>query len=138
MRHNSYAAIAAGIAMSMAAGNALAAKKCNVVGAFTDSLGSSGQFTSEKKGSVSNSAICASTYALTITKLTSSVIDIKGKAKSCGALTGSFTFNNGGCTSASGTITIVGFGTFNDTVTRSGNVAVRPPASSSALTGSFK
>jgi hypothetical protein len=138
MRHHSYAAIAVGIAMSMAAGNALAAKKCNVVGAFTDSLGSSGQFTSEKKGSVSNSAICPSTYSLTITKLTSSVIDIKGKAKSCGALTGSFTFNNGGCISASGTITITGLGTVDDTVTRSGNVAVRPPASTAALTGSFK
>ena len=48
-------------------GSAFAAKKCNIVGSFTDSLGSSGKFLTEHKGIVSNSAICAKPYNLTVT-----------------------------------------------------------------------
>jgi hypothetical protein len=130
--------ITAALAMSVLAGNALAAKKCNIVGSFTDSLGSTGQFTSEKKGSVSNSNVCAATYALKVTKLSETVIDIAGKAKGCGALTGDFTFQNGGCDVASGTITIAGLGTFNDTVTRSGKVVARARTDNTALTAGIK
>ena len=120
-------------------GSAFAAKKCNIVGSFTDSLGSSGKFLTEHKGIVSNSAICAKPYNLTVTTLTQTVIDIKGasKDKSCGALTGNFTFNNGGCNSASGTITIAGLGTFNDTVTRNAS-ARRTPVDNSALIAHLK
>ena len=121
-------------------GSALAAKQCNIVGKFTDSLGSSGKFTSETKGTVSNSAICPSAYKLTVTKLTETIIDLKGKStdKSCGALSGKFTFNNGGCQSATGTITIAGLGTFDDTVTRTGKDARRVPADTSALINKLK
>ena len=133
------AAALLGAACIASSGSAFAAKKCNIVGSFTDSLGSSGKFVSEHKGIVSNSAICAKPYNLTVTTLTETAIDIKGasKDKSCGALSGSFTFNNGGCQSASGTITIAGLGTFNDTVTRSGN-ARRTPVDTSALTNNLK
>ncbi len=123
-----------------AATNAHAAKKCNIVYPFTDSLGSSGKFVSEHKGIVSNSAICPVPYNLTVTKLTNTVIDISGKTKAnkCGALTGSFTFNDGGCDSASGSVTIVGLGTFNDTVTRTQSARHAPVADTSALTNNLK
>jgi hypothetical protein len=124
-----------GAAFVASSGSAFAAKKCNIVYPFTDSLGSTGKFTSEKKGTVSNSSICAKSYSLTVTKLTLTDIDITGKSKdkSCGALTGSFTFNNGGCDSATGTVTIVGLGTLPDTVTKSGS-ARHTPVDISALT----
>jgi hypothetical protein len=139
MAYVKHAAIAAALIIAAGTGTATAAKKCNIVGSFTDSLGSTGKFTSEKKGTVSNSLICADAYALTVTKLTETVIDISGKTKknACGALTGSFTFQNGGCTSAAGTVTIQGVGTFDDTITKTG--ALRSPAASnSALIGKLK
>jgi hypothetical protein len=119
--------------------SAYAANKCNIVGSFTDSLGSKGKFTTEKRGTVDNGIICAKPYALTVTTLTKTVIDVKGasKDKSCGALTGSFTFQNGGCTSATGTVTITGIGTLNDTITRTG-AAKRPTADTSGLSSGLK
>jgi hypothetical protein len=125
--------------LAATAGTASAAKKCNIVGNFTDSLGSSGTFTSEKKGTVSNGLICSAPYALTVTTLTLATIDIKGKSKdkSCGALTGSFAFQNGGCDSATGTVTIVGFGTANDTITKS-TAAARQAPENAALIGKLK
>jgi hypothetical protein len=126
----------AAVAIACASGQALAAKKCNIIGTFTDSLGSTGKFTTEKKGTVSNPVICSSAYALTVTKLNTTVIDVKGKSKTCGPLTGAFTFNNGGCTSATGTVTIQGIGSFNDTITHTGNSPTQhSPASSMLDTG---
>jgi len=133
--------MAAAFATAVAAAPALAAKKCDIVGTFKDSLGSTGKFTTEKKGTVSNTAICAQPYSLTVTKLTDVVIDVKGKSKdkSCGALTGDFTFQDGGCTSAAGTVTIEGLGSFNDTITHTGNAMSHPPqADTSMLTAGFK
>jgi hypothetical protein len=139
MAYIKQAALAAALIVAAGTGTASAAKKCNIVGTFTDSLGSTGKFTSEKKGTVSNSLICADTYALTVTKLTETIIDISGKVKggSCGALTGSFTFQNGGCDSAAGTVTIQGVGTFNDTITKTGALH-SPAADNSALIGELK
>jgi hypothetical protein len=119
---------------------ASAAKKCNIVGTFTDTLGSTGKFTSEKKGEVDNPEICSVQYSLKVTTLTNIVIDVTGKAKgnACGALTGDFTFNDGGCDSASGTVTIAGLGAFADTITRTGNGAKHPPADTSLLTTGLK
>ena len=119
---------------------ALASKKqCNIVGAFTDSLGSSGEFTSQTMGTVSNTAICPSTYKLTVTKLSTKVINIKGKTTQCGNLVGKFKFQDGGCTTAKGTVTITGIGTFPDTVTRSGaEVARKPSADTSRMTNGLK
>ena len=137
-----YAAVAAAaMATAMTAGNtATAAGKCNIVGKFTDSLGSTGKFRTEKKGEVFNSVICSVKYNLTVTELTKTVVDVKGKTKGnvCGALTGDFTFNNGGCDSASGTVTIVGLGSFPDTITRTGKDSERPPADTSMLTTGLK
>lgn len=138
MKNATCAAIAAAAVMTFAASNAMAAKKCNIVGSFTDSLGSTGKFTSEKKGTVMNTAICPTAYKLTVTKLTTKIIDIKGTTKACGALTGAFTFATGSCDSASGTVTIQGIGSFPDTITRSGADAHRASPDTSALTAHMK
>jgi hypothetical protein len=143
MANVKYAAIAAAaMATAMTGGNpASAASKCNIIGKFTDSLGSTGKFTSEKKGEVFNSAICSVKYKLTVTELTKTVVDVTGKTKGnvCGALTGDFTFNDGGCDSATGTVTIVGLGSLPDTITRKGkDDAVHPPADTSMLTTGLK
>jgi hypothetical protein len=141
MAYAKHGAIAAALAMTMIAGAASAATKCNIVGSFTDSLGSKGKFTSETRGTVDNPNICPQAYALTVTKLTNKIIDVKGKPKgtsSCGALTGDFTFQNGGCTTASGTVTITGIGSFPDTITRSGKATSRPAADTSALFSGMK
>jgi hypothetical protein len=139
MSHHN-AVVAAAIVMSMTAGNALAAKKCNIVGKFTDSLGSTGDFKTEKKGTVSNANVCPSPYALKVTKLSETVVDIAGKStdKSCGALTGDFTFNNGGCDSASGTVTIAGIGSLPDTITKTGKAQHHAPADTSMLSAGLK
>jgi hypothetical protein len=66
---------------------------------------------------------------------------VKGKSKdqSCGALTGDFTLQDGGCTSATGTVTIKRLGSFNDTITHTGKAISHPPqADTSMLTAGFK
>jgi hypothetical protein len=110
-----YAAMAAAVATTVTVNTAIAAKKCDIKGTFTDTLGSSGKFTSEKKGTGSNSAACPDPYKLKVTDLTQSVLDFSGttKDKSCGSLTGTFTFV-GGCTTAEGTLTVQGLGSFGD------------------------
>jgi hypothetical protein len=140
MATSNQAALAAAALLTLSAGSADAAKKCNIVGTFTDTLGSTGTFKTEKKGTVSNANICPSPYSLTVTTLTKKVIDVSGtsKDKSCGALTGDFTFDNGGCVSASGTVTIAGLGSLPDTITHTGKAAHRPPADTSMLSTGLK
>ncbi len=133
MKTTSYAAIALTLGMTLAAGDALAAKGCNIVGTYSDSLGSSIVFKTLKSGTAFNSAICASTYKLRVTKNTPTAIDTKGKAKGCGNLTASFVPNYPTCTSATGTVTIVGLGTFNDTITKTGAARVQPTQHNSVL-----
>ena len=137
----SHMATAATLALAFAGGNAMAAAKCNIVGTFTDTLGSTGKFVTEKKGTVTNKTVCPQSYNLTVTKLTNLVVDIKGKPKgtsSCGALTGSFMFQNGGCTTASGTVTIQGIGTLNDTITKTGSKVPAKSADRSDLLNGLK
>lgn len=140
MANLNIAAAAAAAVVAVGAGTASAAPKCNIVGTFTDSLGSSGKFTSEKKGTVSNPNICPAPYKLTVTTLTKTVIDVTGKSanKTCGALTGNFTFNNGGCTSASGTVTIAGLGSLADTITKNGSIPTHEHGDDSTLTAGLK
>ena len=138
MKLTSYAAVALSLSMSLAAGNALAAAKCNIVGTYTDSLGSTIVFKTAKKGTAVNKNICASTYALTVTKDTSKAIDVTGKAKGCGNLTGDFVPNYPTCTSATGTVTIQGLGTLNDTITKQGDARVRETPDTSALEKGFR
>ena len=118
---------------------ALAAKKCDIVGTYTDSLGSTIIFKTAKAGTASNSLICASTYKLKVTADTSKAIDVTGKAKGCGALTADFVPNYPTCTSATGTVTIVGLGTFDDTITKQSG-AIRAPQTpdTSALEKGFR
>ena len=140
MKTTSYAAMALTLSMSLTAGNALAAKKCNIVGTYTDSLGSTIVFKTAKAGTAVNKDICQSTYSLKVTKDTSSAIDATGKAKGCGNLTADFVPNYPTCTSATGTVTIQGLGTFNDTITKQKDdaVRVRETPDTSALEKGFR
>jgi hypothetical protein len=141
MKDVNHVAMAAAVVTAISATPALAAKKCDIIGTFTDTLGSKGKFVSEKKGTVSNSVICAQPYKLTVTKLNEAVVDVKGTSKdnSCGALTGDFAFQNGGCTSAAGTVTIQGLGSFNDTITHTGkDISHTPVTDTSLLTAGFR
>jgi len=139
MKLSTYAAAAITLSVSLAAGNALAAKKCNIVGTYSDSLGSTIVFKTAKVGTATNSAICKSTYSLRVTKDTSTAIDTTGTAKGCGKLTAAFVPNYPTCTSASGTVTIAGLGTFNDTITKTSKT-VKPATSAdtSALEKGFR
>ena len=139
MKLTSYAAAALTVSMSLAASSAFAAKSCDIVGTYTDSLGSTIIFKTAKAGTASNAAICASTYALKVKKDTSKAIDVTGKAKGCGNLTADFVPNYPTCTTASGTVTITGLGTFNDTITKqSKSVPARATPDTSALDKGFR
>ena len=118
---------AAVISGMLGSGTALAAKQCDIVGTYTDSLGSTIVFKTAKSGTAMNSAICANTYKLTVTKDTSKAIDTKGKAAGCGKLTAKFKPDYPSCTSATGTVTIAGLGSFPDTITKQGEAIVRSP-----------
>ncbi len=131
MANMNYAAIAAAVATVVPANTATAAKKCDIVGSFTDTLGSTGKFTSEKKGTVTNTEVCADPYSLKVTKLSETVLDISGttKDKSCGSLTGTFSFV-GGCSTAAGTVTIQGLGSIGDTLSLGGHHSYHAPDTS--------
>lgn len=118
MKVTKYAAAAFALGASIATVNAQAASSCNIVGTYTDSLGSTIIFKSAKTGTAKNSVICASTYVLTVSKDTSTAINVGGTAKGCGHLSGHFKPNYPACTSATGEVTIKGTGTFNDTLTK--------------------
>ena len=129
------AAVAVAACMNLAASNAWAAKSCNIVGTYTDTLGSTIVFKTTKAGTANNPTICASTYILKVTKDTSKAINVKGKAKGCGALSAAFVPNYPTCTTATGTVTITGLGTLNDTITKqSDKVKSRPAQHNDALT----
>ncbi len=129
MKISKLAAAGITVAMSLAAGNALAAKSCNIVGTYTDTLGSTIVFKTLKAGTAKNAAICAATYKLKVTKNTQKAIDVTGKAKGCGNLSADFVPNYPTCTTATGTVTITGLGTFNDTITKESKARVTPDTS---------
>ena len=139
MKLTSYAAAALTVCMSLTASNALAKKSCDIVGTYTDTLGSTIVFKTTKTGTAKNAAICASTYTLKVKKDTSTAIDVTGKAKGCGALTADFKPNYPTCTSATGNVTITGLGTFSDTITKqSKDVPAREAPDTSALDKGFR
>ncbi len=139
MKLTTATAIALTAGLSFAASQALAAKKCDIVGTYTDTLGSTIVFKTAKAGTATNRTICASTYKLKVTKDTSTAIDATGTAKGCGALTADFTPNYPTCTSATGTVTITGLGTFNDTITKqSKSVPARQAPDTSDLEHGFR
>ena len=119
MKTISYATVALTVGMTIAAGGALAKNKgCNLVGTYTDSLGSTIVFKTNKSGTANNPAICPSQYKLKVTTNTPTVLDVSGKAKGCGNLTANLVPNYPTCTSATGTVTIQGLGSFPDTITK--------------------
>ncbi len=130
--------IVAALAVMTNVGAALAASKCDIVGTFVDTLGSVGEFSSEKRGKATNDTACQTAYRLTVTKLTETVLNFKGKAKQCPAINAKFTFVAGSCLVANGTLTVKGVGSFNDTITITGEAARFKPVDSSALTNGFK
>ncbi len=128
--------------MSLPAGIALAAPKCNIVGTWTDGLGTTVTFTSEKKGTLTNVGLCPKAYAVKVTTLTKLVLDVKGstKDKACPTpFSVGGDFQNGGCTTVTGSITITGLGTFSDTLTKQGSASVHTaPADMSKLLAGMK
>jgi hypothetical protein len=139
MNKTSLSAVVLTAGLSLAAHDALAAKACEIVGTYTDSLGSTIVFKTTKTGTAKNATICSSTYKLTVTKDTSKAIDADGTAKGCGNLTAKFKPNYPTCTSATGTVTVTGLGTFNDTITKkSKKVETRPMGDTSALEKGFR
>ena len=121
------ATVALTTGMVLATGTAIAASKgCNLAGTYTDSLGSTIVFKNNKHGTANNPAICPSMYKLTVTTNTQTALDVKGTAKGCGALTAVLVPNYPTCTSASGTVTIQGLGSFPDTITKQGDLKAPP------------
>ena len=121
-----YATVALATGMALASGNALAAAGCNLVGNYSDSLGSVITFKTNKSGTAFNKSICPAPYKLKVTKNTPTTLDVTGKAKGCGNLTGNFVPNYPTCTSATGTVTIAGLGSLPDTITKTGDLKSEP------------
>jgi hypothetical protein len=128
--------------LSLSAGAALAALKCNIVGTWTDDLGTTVVFASEKKGTLTNVSLCPKAYAVKVTTLTKLVLDVKGstKDKACPTpFSVGGEFQNGGCTKVTGSITITGIGTLSDTFNKDSSPAVRTaPADTSKLVAGLK
>jgi hypothetical protein len=134
MKFTLYVAAALTAGMTLAASDAMAAKRCNIVGTYTDTLGSTIVFKTAKVGTAKNANVCKSTYSLKVTADTSTAIDTTGKAKGCGDLSAKFVPNYPTCTSATGTVTITGFGTFNDTITKEAKAVRHEAPATSELT----
>jgi formylmethanofuran dehydrogenase subunit C len=113
--------------LAAAGGSAYAAKKCDVTGTWTDSLGTTLIMTTSKKGSATNTVACASAYKVKTTKLTPTIWDVKGTAKGCPTVTTDMTFQ-GGCNMVSGTITVQGLGSFDDAFTKVAGIRHAPRA----------
>ena len=109
-----------------ASGSASAAKKCNIVGTWSDSYGVNATFTTEMAGTATApNNICANVYKIRVTKLSSKVFDSIGKSKGCPTVTAALAFASGSCTSASGTV-VVGSTKLPDTWTKTGAIRVKP------------
>jgi hypothetical protein len=134
-------ALAASI-LSLPAGGAFAAPKCNIVGTWTDDVGSIAIFSTEKKGTLTNANLCSKSYAVKVTKLTKLVIDVTASTKGKGCPTPfsvSGDFQNGGCTTIYGSITITGIGTLSDTFTKQSTPAMhKAPVDTSKLVAGLK
>jgi hypothetical protein len=117
--------------------SAFAAKACKIVGTWTDEYGVTAKFTTEKKGTATDSSFCPKAYKATVTTRTNTNWDLTAvsKDKSCPTVSAALTFQNGGCTVASGTDTISGLGTVSDTWTKSAADARRATENSALSSG---
>jgi hypothetical protein len=135
----SIVAASAILAACLISGGASAAKKCTVVGTWTDTVaGASATFTTNKRGSASIAAACPSTYKLLVTTLTNTTWDITGTAKKCPTVTAALTFTPGGCTQASGTVTIPGIGSIPDTFNKTAAIKTHEASRSNPLASGIK
>ena len=113
---------------------------CNVIGTWEDSYGAIATFPTEKKGTATAAVICTGTYKLKNTTLTTTTWNITGTSKdaSCPPISSALTFATGVCNSATGTITVPGFGTLPDTFTQTGTAARHAPVRNDALVNGLK
>ena len=131
--------VAVTVGAMLAGGPAFAAKQCDIVGTYTDTLGSTIVFKTAKSGTAQNSLICGSVYKLKVTKDTSKAINAKGKAAGCGNLIAKFVPDYPTCNTATGTVTIAGVGQFDDTITKQGDaVKTRAKPDTSSLTNGLR
>jgi hypothetical protein len=134
--------IAASIAASLLSPIASAkTTKCNVVGTWGDSYGVVATFTTDKKGTATATLVCATPFKLKSTTITSTTWDITGTNKKCSSVSPVYvalTFDTGSCTSATGTITIPGYGQLADAWTLTGAPARRTPAPRSDMLNGLK
>jgi hypothetical protein len=124
------------LALVFAAGQAHAAKLCKLTGNYSDDYGSTTSIKG-KKGSILNTAICATAYTFKISDLTQTGFTVKGKnpTKSCGKFEAGLTFQ-GSCSVFGGSVKIDGQ-TISDTFTKIGEAKHNQPAAS-ALTDGLK
>ena len=131
------AASAAVLSLSLAAGQAQAAKLCKLTGSYSDMYDSTTSIKG-KKGTIQNGFICATAYTFKVSDETATGFTVTGKnkTKSCGTFTASLTFG-ATCDTFSGTVAVNG-GTLMDTFTKiEGSVPAHraPPAQSDMMTG---
>ena len=133
---------AASIAASLVAPIASArTAKCDVVGTWGDSYGVVATFTTDKKGTATATVVCATPFKLKTTTLTTTTWDITGTNKKCSSVspvTVALTFDTGSCTSATGTITIPGYGQLADAWTLTGAPSRRTPVAHSDMLNGLK
>ncbi len=129
------------MALATCGSAAFAAKKCNVVGTWTDTMyGYSFVMTTDKKGTAGANPECSDEASkIVTTDLSSSVWDFNIESKKCSVvITADFDFDAKSCTSASGTITIPNVGQLPDSITKSNAVRQTPHAAPSHLTDGLK
>ncbi|HTZ70031.1 MAG TPA: hypothetical protein VMB71_05205 [Acetobacteraceae bacterium] len=133
------AATAAG-ALVGASSPASACPRSNIVGTWTDSLGSTAIFTNTKGGTATAPAvICTKTYIVKVDKLNSKEGVFTGKVSGCPTAKATLKYEAGSCTVATGPLVIKGQGKIQDTWTKqSGAVERRHPAQSDDLSSGLK
>jgi len=141
-------ALAAAIALAIS-GSAFAKTKtsCDIVGTWTDDYGISATFTTETAGSAPNNGIvCPNTPTFSIkskvkgtaTWNLTATPDPKNSCKGT-KITAALAFPGGGvCDTASGAITVPGYGELPDTWTQTGTVARHNPVKNSPLLQNLK
>ena len=128
-------AVIAGVASVGAASHAQASPLCKLTGSYSDNFGSTTKIVG-KKGTILNSAICATAYNFKITAETVTGFTVTGKnpTKSCGTFSAQPTFM-GSCSVFGGSVTIHG-ATISDTFTKiPGSVHAAPPVADGLTTG---
>ena len=110
-----------------------ATKLCKLTGNYSDDYGSVTSIKG-KKGSILNTAICATAYTFKITDETATGFTVSGKNsnKSCGTFTAMPMFE-GSCSVFGGTVTIHGI-PLSDTFTKEAGASAGHAAPSSDLT----